>query len=453
MTLRISRPFFLRSGLVAALAIAVFAAMTPRAAHATKIERVISPGGIEAWLVREPSVPLIAMEFVFHGGANQDPAAKPGVANMVAGLLDEGAGDLDANAFSQRVEQSAVEIRFRTQRDDFAGSLRTLIDRKDEGFELMRLALNTPRFDPEAVERIRAQVLTSLRRETTSPNDIASKTWWRTAFPDHPYGRPQNGTLDAVAAITVDDLRDYTKRVLARDQLKIAVVGDIDAATLGAALDKIFGGLPAKANLNPVPAARLEGIGRDVFVDLQVPQAVLTFGGAGVARKDPDFIPAYIVNHILGGGSFSSRLYTEVREKRGLAYSVYTYLLSLEHTALFMGGTATRADRADETLALMKAEIRRLAENGPTAEELAKAKSYLVGSYALNFDTSGKIASLLVQIQSDNLGIDYIDRRNGLIEAVTLEDTKRVAKRLLEGGILTTVVGRPTATPAKKEGG
>jgi len=446
MTMFVSRFSVLAAALAAALV------CTP-AAGATKIERVVSPGGIEAWLVREPAIPLIAVDFAMEGGSNQDPAEKPGVGHMAASLLDEGAGDLDARAFQERMDRSAIELGFRVQRDDFRGSLRVLRDRVDEGFELMRLALNAPRFESEAIERIREQVLSSLRRETTNPNDIANRLWWRTAFPDHPYGRPLNGTLESVPLLARDDFKAYAGRVFARDKLKIGVVGDIDAATLGPLLDKVFGALPAKGNLAPVGPARMDGVGRRVFVDLKVPQAVLTFGGAGVARKDPDFIPAFIFNHILGGGSFSSRLYKEVREKRGLVYSVYSYLLPLDATALLMGGTQTRADRADETLELIQAEIKRLIDAGPAAEELDKAKSYLKGAYALNFDTSSKIAGQLVQIQLDDLGIDYIERRNGLIEKVTLDDIKRVAKRLLDGGILVTVVGRSQDNPPKKEGG
>lgn len=419
---------------------------------ATRIERVVSPGGIEAWLVREPSVPLIAMDFAFAGGANQDPAVKPGVSYMVASMMDEGAGSLDARAFQEQLEKNAIELGFRAQRDEMRGSLRVLSERKDAGFEMLRLALSSPRFDDEAIERIRAQMLTGLRRETTNPNDIASRLWWRTAFPDHPYGRPLNGTLESVPLISREDLKDYAAGVFARDRLKIGVVGNIDAATLAPLLDKIFGGLPERGNLAAVPPARMDAAGRKLYVDLKVPQAVLSFGGMGIARKDPDFIPAFIVNHILGGGSFSSRLYREVREKRGLVYSVYSYLLPLDRTALIMGGTQTRADRADETLDLIQTEIARLAASGPTAEELEKAKSYLKGSYALNFDTSGKIASQLVQIQLDDLGIDYIDRRADLIDKVTLDDVRRVARRLLDGGMLVTVVGRAQEA-AKKEGG
>jgi zinc protease len=438
-------------GLAAAALTAALIAVSPAQAG-TKIERVVSPGGIEAWLVRESSVPLVAMEFAFRGGASQDPADKPGVAYMAASTLDEGAGDLDAKAFQQLIERNAISLSFRANRDDFRGSLKVLSDRKDVGFDLLRLALTQPRFDAEPVERIRAQMLTALKRETTSPSDIGSRLWWRTAFPDHPYGRPTNGTLESVPNIQRDDLKAFTGRVLARDNLKVGVVGDIDAKELGLVLDRIFGALPARSELHSVPDTKLASLGRTLEVELDVPQTVVSFGGIGIARKDPDYIPAFIVNHILGGGSFSSRLYREVREKRGLAYSVYSYLLPLDATSLFMGGTQTRTDKSKEAVGLIEEEIKRLAQSGPSEDELDKTKSYLKGSYALNFDTSTKIAAQLVQLQVDELGMDYWERRNGLIDAVTLEDVRRVAKRLLDGGVLVTVVGRSQPIPAKQGG-
>ncbi|MGA3307645.1 MAG: pitrilysin family protein [Xanthobacteraceae bacterium] len=421
------------------MALVIFAAP----ALATTIERVVSPLGIEAWLVHEPAVPLIAVDFAFVGGAVQDLAGKAGTANLVASLLDEGAGDLDSKTFHDRLERKAIELSFAADRDTLRGSLRTLTENRDEAFGDLRLALTAPRFDPPDVEIIRAQILSMLRRATTSPTDIASLRWWETAFAGHPYGRPVNGTLESVPNITVDDLKFYTRRVLARANLKVAVVGDIDAETVKSMLDRVFGALPARPELTPVATVSPQGLGRRIVIKLDVPQAVVAFGGPGIARKDPDFIAAYIVNHILGGGAFSSRLYEEVREKRGLAYSVSDSLVWLNHTALFLGSTATRADRTAETLDLIEKEIHGMAESGPTAEELAKAKAYLNGSFALNLDTSSKIAGFLVQLQLDDIGIDYFSRRPELINAVTLDDARRVAKRLLDDGLLVTVAGRP----------
>jgi zinc protease len=428
-----------RRAVVALLALPLLAAP----ACATTIERVVSPGGIEAWLVHEPAVPMIAIDFAFVGGAAQDALGKGGTATLVASLLDEGAGDLDAKTFHARLERRAIELGFQAERDTLRGTLRTLTENKDEAFDYLRLALTQPRFDSSDVEVIRAQVISLLRRATASPTDIANQRWWQVAFADHPYGRPVNGTLESVPTVTIADLKDYTQRVLARGNLKVAVVGDIDAESVKVMLDRVFGGLPAQPELKPVANVSPQGLGRRVVVTLDVPQAVVTFGGPGIARKDPDFMAAYIVNHILGGGSFSSRLYQEVREKRGLAYSVYDSLVWLNHSALFLGGTATRADRAGETLAVIDKEIHRLAEEGPTEEELAKAKAYLNGSFVLNLDTSSKIAALLVQLQLDGLPIDYFTRRADMINAVTLEDARRVAKRLLNGGMLVTVAGRP----------
>ena len=439
-----------RAAAWAAVAIAGWFALA-EPAGATTIERVVSPGGIEAWLVHESAVPLVAVEFAFVGGAIQDPPGKAGTAFMAASLLDEGAGDLDAKAFHERLERKAVELSFEVDRDALRGSLRTLTENRDEAFDDLRLALTAPRFDPAAVEIIRGQVLSLVRRGATSPTEMARLRWWQTAFADHPYGRPVNGTVESLPAITGEDLKAYAHRVLARENLKVAVVGDIDAEAVKLMLDRVFGALPAKAELAGVPTVAPRGLGRRVVVKLDVPQAVVTFGGAGIARKDPDFMAAYIVNHILGGGSFSSRLYREVREKRGLAYSVYDNLVWLNHAALFLGGTATRADRAGETLDVIEKEIRRLAEEGPTELELAKAKAYLNGSFALNLDSSAKIAALLVQLQLDEIGIDYFTRRPALIDAVTLDDARRVAKRLLDGGLLVTVVGRPEGVAASAD--
>ena len=423
----------------------LFAAVTLGAhgASAMTIEKIVSPSGIEAWLVREKAVPLITLNYAFHGGATQDDADKSGTGHFAADLLDEGAGDLDAKTFHERMENHAIELGFQVGRDYFHGSLRALNEHRDEAFGLLRLALSSPRFDSDAIERVREQELAILQRDTTNPNDLAGRRWWQTAFPDHPYGRESKGTLESMPRIAANDLRNYVRRVFARNELKVSIVGDVDAKTAGALIDRAFGALPEKNDLKPVPNATPRGLGRRIVIDVDVPQAVVTFGGPGIARNDPDFMAAYIVNHILGGGTFSSRLYREVREKRGLAYGVSDSLVWFRSAAVLLGGTATRADRTADALSVIENEIKRMAADGPTPDELAAAKSFLKGSYALSLDTSGKIAVQLTQIQIDNLGIDYIQRRSALIDAVTIEDAKRVARRLYGAGMLVTVAGRP----------
>jgi zinc protease len=438
-----------RAALIGSACVALTMLSSVPSQAAAKIQRLVSPGGIEAWFVQDATVPLIAMEYAFAGGATQDPADKPGVGNMVADLLDEGSGDLDSKTFHERLDRRAIELSFSSTRDYFRGSLRMLKDNKDEAYDLLRTALTSPHFEAADVERIRAQVLSGLRRDTTNPTSLASRKFLEVAFGDHPYGRQANGTLHSVPKIDVADLKDYVRRVIARGGLRIAVVGDVDADTLGKLLDKTFGGLPAKANLTPVPDVMAAKPPQRAFIPLDVPQTVVTFGGPGIRRHDPDFMAAYVVNHILGGGGLSSRLYHEVREKRGLAYSVYESLLWMDHSAVFVGNTGTRADRAGETVDAIEKEVRRIAEEGPTQKELDEAKSYLKGSQMLALDTSSKLAQALLQYQIDKLPIDYIEKRNAIVDAVTLDDAKKAAKRLWGEGLLTVIVGRPPQAAAQ----
>jgi zinc protease len=437
----------LAAGLIAGAVLLSLAASPSHAA--AKIQRLVSPGGIEAWFVQDATVPLIAMEYAFGGGATQDPAGKPGVGNLVAGLLDEGSGDLDSKTFHERLERRAIELSFTSTRDNFRGSLRMLKDNKDEAFDLLHLALTSPHFDATDVERIRAQILSGLRRDTTNPTSLASRKFLELAFGDHPYGRQGNGTLDSVPKIDVADMKDYVRRVIAKDSLRIAVVGDVDPDTLGKLLDKTFGGLPAKGSLTAIADVEATKPPQRAFVPLDVPQTVVTFGGPGVRRHDPNFMAFYVVNHILGGGGLSSRLYKEVREKRGLAYSVYESLLWMDRSALFIGNTGTRADRAGETVDAIEKEIRRIAEEGPTQKELDEAKSYLKGSQMLALDTSSKLAQALLQYQLDKLPIDYIEKRNAIVDAVTLDDAKKAAQKLWGQGLLTVIVGRAPQAAAQ----
>ena len=428
-------------------ALGLIAALAASPADAMDIQRVRSAGGIEAWLVESHANPLIAMRFAFLGGAAQDPAGKEGLAYFVSGMMDEGAGDLDSIAFQERLQGLAMRLDFDAGRDVMLGNVQMLSANRDEGFELLRLALTAPRFDATAIERVRAQILAGLKFDENDPEEVASLAWDRIAFPGHPYGRPVKGTMASIAAINRDDLKGYVERVYARDKLVIAVVGDIDAETLGPLLDKTFGGLPEHSVLAPIADVKPPlGPLREV-IEMDVPQSVAKFGHRGLARKDDDFMAAYVLNYIIGGGGFSSRLMEEVREKRGLAYSVHSNLHPYRHGAVFVGHVATQNERVGQSLDVIENELKRLAAEGPTAEELANAKSYLTGSYPLRFETSSGIANQLLWIQIEELGIDYVNERNKLIENVSLDDIKRVAKRLIEADrLITTIVGKPVAS-------
>ncbi|MFV2092776.1 MAG: M16 family metallopeptidase [Hyphomicrobiales bacterium] len=430
----------LLTALAAAAAVTVLA--LPALAQ-TKIQRVTSPGGIEAWLVEERGLPIISMEVSWAGGSVNDPAGKDGLAYLLSATMDEGAGDLDSAAYRRALTDKAISISFETGREDFSVSLKTLSENRDAAFDLLRMALMSPRFDPEPVERMKRGIATDIAREAQSATAVAGRTWLKTAFGDGPYARPRKGTPRTAAALTPDDLRGLYRRLISQQGMKVAVVGDIDAQTLSRLLDEIFGGLPRTSGVEPVAAA--VPVAKSGFrgVEMDTPQTVIRFGFEGLLRHDPDFVPAYILNYILGGGSFSSRLYEEVREKRGLAYGVSTSLRPYERAGLWLGGTATRADRAADTLDVIRAELDRMAKDGPTQAELDDAKTYLTGAYPLRFDTNSKIANQLAGIQRQNLGIDYPEKRNAMVEAVTLEDLKRVASRWIKtGNLIVVAVGR-----------
>ncbi len=410
---------------------------------ATDIQRVVSPGGIEAWLVQEQSIPMVALEISFAGGASLDPAAKTGAAKFLSGMLDEGAGDLDSVAFSERADMLAASFGFAADDDAFSVSARMLRENVDESVDLLRLALTAPRFDEEPVRRVRAQILSGISSDETDPNAIANKAWFASAFPVDPYGRPSDGTPETVAALTADDLRAARLRVLNLDAAKIGVVGAISPEELGPLLDRLLGDLPRNKPAE-LPMAGVAQPGGMNVIAFDAPQSTVLFGHAGPLRDDPDFIPAYVMNYILGGGGFSSRLTTEVREKRGLAYSVYSYLAPLDRAGLYMGGVGTANAGVAQAIAVIRDEWRRMAEHGVTQEELDNARRYLTGAYPLRFDSNAKIAANLVAIQRDNLGIDYVTRRNALVEAVTTEDVARVAARWLRPDDLSfVVVGKP----------
>lgn len=427
---------FLGAGLFLLLAAAPLRAM--------EIERVVSASGIEAWLVEERAVPVIAVEVGFHGGQHVEPAARAGLARMMAALLDEGAGPLDSDAFKTALEERAIGLGFEAGRDGTYATLTTLSAHRDEAFRLLSLALTVPRFDAAPVERVRGQLLSRLKRDADDPDRIAMDRWFAEAFPGHPYGRPLGGTPEGLAAITSEDLKAHFAATIARDRMKIAVVGDIDARTLARLLERSFAGLPAQGAADETATVAPRATGEVIVVRRPIPQSVVIFGGPGLKRADPDFIPAFVLNYILGGGGFASRLTEEVREKRGLAYSVYSYLLPLDHAGVVLGGVATENARVRQSLDLIRGEMASILAAGVTPEELQNAKTYLTGSYPLRFDTNAKIAGELVSIQLENLGIDYIDRRNALIDAVTRDDLMRVAPRILDPeGMLVTVVGAP----------
>ncbi len=413
-------------------------------ALAIDVVEVKSRGGITAYLAEDHTNPIIAFSFEFRGGSSIDPDDKLGLSTMVAGLLDEGAGDLDSFAFQSQLQDLAIRLGFDANTESFSGSLTTIKANADEAFRLMALALSSPRFDEEPVERIRRQILVSLARAEESPSSIARDTLFGAIFPGHPYGRPASGTVSTVQAITSADLKSYTTERFAKDRLIVGVAGDITPKQLRQRLDEVFGHLPAAVTTDwRVPQTQLTFAGT-VVVDKAVPQSTVYMAQSGLARTDPDWYAALITDYILGGGSFASRLMDEVREKRGLAYGVNTSLVPFDSAPFMLASVGTRNESVAESIAVIREEWRKFQADGPTGDELEGAKMYMTGSWPLRFTSSGSIASTLVAVQRDDLGLDYLDRRNDYIESVTLDDVRRVAAELYKPDELSViVVGQP----------
>jgi len=414
------------------------------ASRAEHVQKVITPGGLTAWLVESYAVPLVALEFALRGGASQDPVDKPGVATLLAGMLDEGAGPFDARGFHRAIEDQAIHLGFGADRDSLSGHLQTLSRNMDKAFELLKLALTQARLDAHDVARVRSQLVAELKRDANDPDAMAARAFREAAFPNHPYGRPVCGELTTIDTLVREDIIALRERLFSSKDLKIAVVGAIDASTLSTMLDDVFGAFAKTNDLIAIPPIRVNNVGVRKITDVDVPQSTIRFGRPGVTKHDPDYFAVVVANHILGGGTFTARLFHEVREKRGMAYSVYSQLNEYDQCPMLIGAAATKNERAGEALKIIEEEVRRFADHGPTEDELDKAKKYLIGSYALRFDTSTKIASQLVNLQLDGFDAAYLDTRNDRIAAVTLTDCQRAAKKLLgDGGLLVSVAGQP----------
>jgi zinc protease len=363
---------------------------------------------------------------------------------MVASLLDEGAGPYDSLAFHRRIDELAGQLRFSAAQDEFDGSLRSLKQNLSDSANLLRLALAEPRFAPEDIERIRGETLAGLARQAKNPRSLSGRLWMHDAFEKHPYGSSVDGSEESVGAITRDDLAAFAGARFHRSGLRVGIVGDIDKTEAAALIDRIFGDLPKGADETEIAETKPLDDGALVVSRAAVPQSVVTFGQAGPKRDDPAWYAAYVLNEILGGGGFRGRLMKEIREKRGLAYGVSTQLVPYRHAGLIVGNVATENGRVAESIALVREEWRHMREEGPTAVELQNAKTYLTGSFPLGLDSTQHIAGVLVQMQQDKLGIDYLDRRASLIGGVTLDEARSVAKKLFDPGALSfAVVGDP----------
>lgn len=420
---------------------AVVAALPARAA--VEVQEVTSPGGISAWLVEEHSIPFTALEIRFQGGAALDAPGKRGAINLMTGLLEEGAADMNAQDFAKAKEALATYFSYRVYDDVMSISAQFLTENRDQAVALLKASIMDPRFDQDAIDRVKDQIYSGLKSDATDPDTIASETFYKMAWGDHPYGSSSDGTEDSVSALTRDDILDAKARVMGKDRLFVSAVGDITADELGALLDDLLGDLP-DATAPLAPRAEYQLTGGVKVVPFDTPQSVALFGHQGIKRDDPDYMGAYVLNEIFGGGGFESRLMQEVREKRGLTYGIGTFLAPMDSGELILGQLKSDNSKMAEAIDIIRKEWTDIAENGITQQELDDAKTYLTGAYALRFDGNETIAKIMVGMQMTPLPVDYIRTRNEQIEALTLEDINRIAKRIYQPeNLFFVVVGQP----------
>jgi zinc protease len=440
----------LRSYLVAVASVLLL--LCPAVAEAVTVQTLNMGRDAQIWYVEDHTLPMIAMTVAIPAGSAYDPDGKAGLASFAAAMLDEGAGPYNSAAYQAALNGRAIRLSASPDRDWLLISLVTLKENAAAAFRLLGVALAKPRFDPEAISRVRAQILSGMQEDDEDPATVADKAFFEKFFAGHPYGHPVGGDRASVARITRADLVNFAHSHWVRGGIHIAVSGDIDAASLKTLIASAFSTLPDRAP-PPIPPVRRMGAPGVTLVAMAVPQPNIVFGLPALSRADRDFIPSYVANYILGGGGFSSRLTAQVREKRGLTYDISTDVLTLRKAGLFAGQVATKAGSVNQTIAVIRDTMNDFAQNGPTQKEMDDAKTYLTGSFPLAFTSNTGIAGQLSAFQTAGLPVSYMQTRNDLINAVTIDDVRRVAKRLFHADRLTiAIAGSPekqTRQPVK----
>ena len=425
--------------------IAVTAGIGPALAASTrKVVEITTPGGVKAWLVEEKSIPLVSIRFAFAGGALQDPDGREGLGGLLAALLTEGGGDLNAEVYARQLADQGTQLAVSLGREQIAGGFDTLKRRLDASAELLRIAVASPRFDAEAVERVRLQRIADLENTENEPRSVAFNRWYAETFRGNAYGRPINGTPASLNATSIDDLRKQHQRLFGRSALRVVVVGDIDQQSAIRVLDQIFAGLPAQAALQALPKVEPLRLTKPIVITKELPLSTAAFGTPALQSDDPAYPALQVLNQIIGSGDFDSTLMDEIRVKRGLAYAVSTSLLADPAVAVMLGGMSTKNENMAQAVGVLRDVLARIAATGPGQAQFENAKRFLTGSYLLDFDTNAKLADSLLRVWGDGRQPAFIDTRNATITRVTLDEVRRVARDMLTWDRFNVViVGKP----------
>jgi len=403
-----------------------------------KIEHWTLPSGARVYFVESRVLPMLDVQVDFAAGSMFDPAGKSGTAALTRSTLDLGAGVRDETAIAEQLADIGATLGGGADTDRASVAVRTLSapEKREAALDILKNVLQAPRYDAAIFEREKARTVASLKEAMTRPDAIAGRAFWNALYPVHPYGR--QATPESVAALTRDDLAAYHARYYTAANASITLVGDISRAEAERIAETLIGGLPVGSAAS-LPAPPTVPPGSTVKLAHPASQAHVMIGLPAIERGNPDFFPLQVGNYTLGGGGFVSRLMKEVRDARGYAYSVYSYFAPLKQSGPFQIGLQTKRSQANDAIKVSRDVLAGFLKNGPSAEELEAAKANLTGSFPLRLDSNKKILDNVAVIGFYGLPLDYLDRYQANVQAVTVDDVKRAFSRHVRLENLNTV--------------
>ena len=397
-----------------------------------EVKEITAPESkIKAYLVSDNTNPIVSMNFILaNRGSAYDAQGKKGIANFVSRMLVEGSGKLDSREFKDKLANLAISINFQAGKDDFSGDMLTTKENLSEAVKLMQDVMYAPRFDNSDIERLKKEILQTIDYLQEKPSARLEEAQRKLLFGKHPYSYLTIGTKDDVKSLKKNDLLDYMKNNLTKKLLHIGIVGDVNENEAAKLVDDIFAKLPDGNDIKEIQTPEIDysNLNADVYEE-HLPQVLTAITAPGVARQNKDFYPLYIANYVLGGAGLNSRINKSAREEEGLTYGAYTGLSLLNSCPLIQGGFSTTPENLSKMKEIFVAEWQKMGADGISEKELRLAKNYLQSSYNLRFADITVFSAILAEMQNENLGMDFLQKRNQYIENVTLERVNLVAKK------------------------
>ena len=406
-----------------------------------EIQHWQTENGAEVYFVPAPQLPMVDARIVFAAGAARD-GDKPGVASLTNRMLSMGAAGMDADTIARKLERVGAATGQGSERDMAWVSLRSLVEpsKLDPAIDVLAQMMAKPDFPKADFDREQSRTLVALEQQQESPAEVAEKAFFKAVYGDHPYGHPPLGTKESIEALTRADLQAFHQRFYVARNAVVAIVGDLDRAAATKLAERLVAGLPAGEHAPPLPKVPALEKGQTQRIPHPSTQTHVRVGQPGIERGDPDYFPLYVGNYALGGGGLVSRLNEEVREKRGLSYSVYSYFYPMARKGPFLMAMQTRNDQTDQGLKVMRDTLRGYLKQGITADELKAAKQNITGGFPLRIDSNSDMVEYLAMIGFYKLPLDYLQRFDQRVEAVTSEQINDAFHRHLDPDDMVTVI-------------